>query len=132
MIVVVMLPGKVVDNRVALDVGGGGAILHNDRWAVQVDTVVDNKQRVVVVDDIVVDADAIEVLLEQVLEEEVLLLKGCLLLLDRKLVKVDLVVALVEVVELLVLIVGVRVNTDNLIDHLVRLLLGIGVGLVEG
>jgi len=54
------------------------------------------------------------------------------LLLDRKLVKIDLVVALVEVVELLVLIVGMRVNTDNLIYHLVRLLLGIGVGLVEG
>ena len=132
MIIVVMLPGKVVDNGVALDVGGGGAILHNDRRAIQVDTVVDHKQRVVVVDDVVVDADAIEVLLEQVLEEEVLLLKGCLLLLDRKLVKIDLVVALVEVIELLVLIVGVRVNSDNFIDHLVRLLLSIWVGLVEG
>ena len=132
MIVVVMLPGKVVDNSVALDVGGGGAILHNDRRAVQVDTVVDHKQRVVVVDDVVIDADAIEVLLEQVFEEEVLLLEGCLLLLDRKLVKIDLVVALVEVVELLVLIVGVRIDTDNLIDHLIRLLLGIGVRLVEG
>ena len=131
MIIVVVLPGKVVDNSVALDVSGGGAILHNDRWAVQVDTVVDHEQRVVVVDDVVVDTDTVEVLLEQVLEEKVLLLEGGLLLLDRKLVKVDLVVALVEVVELLVLVVGVRVNTDNLIDHLVRLLLGIRIGLVE-
>ena len=132
MIVVVMLPGKVIYNGVALDVCGGCTILHYDRRAVQVDTVVDHKQRVVVVDDVVIDADAIEVLLEQVFEEEVLLLEGCLLLLDRKLVKIDLVVALVEVVELLVLIVGVRIDTDNLIDHLIRLLLGIGVRLVEG
>ena len=132
MIVVVMLSSKVVDNSVALDVGGGGTILHNDWRAVQVDTVVDHEQRVVVVDDVVVDADAIKILLEQVFEEEVLLLEGGLLLLDSELVKIDLVVALIEVVELLVLIVGVRVNANDLIDHLVRLLLSIGVGLVEG
>ena len=132
MIVVVMLPGKVVDNSVALDVGGGGTIFHNDGRAVQVDTVVDHEQRVVVIDDVVVDADAIKVLLEQVFEEEVLLLQGGLLLLDCKLVKVDLVVAFVEVIELLVLIVRVRVNTNDLIDHLVRLILSIRVRLVEG
>ena len=132
MIIVVMLPGKVVDNGVALDVGGGGAILHNDRRSVQVDTVVDHEQRVVVIDDVVVDADAIKVLLEQVFEEEVLLLQGGLLLLDCKLVKVDLVVAFVEVIELLVLIIRVRVNTNDLIDHLVRLILSIRVRLVEG
>ena len=132
MIIVVMLPGKVVDNSVALDVGGGGAILHNDRRSVQVDTVVDHEQRVVVIDDVVVDADAIKVLLEQVFEEEVLLLQGSLLLLDCKLVKVDLIVTFVEVIELLVLIIRVRVNTNDLIDHLVRLILSIRVRLVEG
>ena len=131
MILVVALHGEVVDNGVSLDVGRGGAIFHHDRRPVQVDTVVDDEQRVVVVDDVVVDTDAIQVLLEQVLEEEVFLLKRGLLLLNRQLVQVNLVVALVEVVQLLELVVGVRIDADNLFDHLVGLLLSIRVRLVE-
>ena len=42
-----------------------------------------------------------------------------------------LVVALVKVVQLLELVVSVRVNADNLLHHLIRLLLGIWVRLVE-
>ena len=63
-IVVVALAGEVVDNGVALDVDRGGTILHHHRWAVEVDAVVDHEQRVIVVDDIVVDTDAVKVLLE--------------------------------------------------------------------
>lgn len=74
MIFVVELHGEVVNNGVSLDVGGGRAILHDDWRPVQVDTVVDNEERIVVVDDIVIHADTIQVLLQQVLEEEVLLL----------------------------------------------------------
>ena len=132
MILVVALHGEVVDNGVSLDVGRGSAVFHHDRRPVQVDTVVDDEQRVVVVDDVVVDTDAIQVLLEQVLEEEVFLLKRGLLLLNRQLVQVNLVVALVEVVQLLELVVGVRIDADNLFDHLVGLLLSIRVRLVEG
>merc|ERR1719273_1882186 len=86
-ILVVALHSEVVDDGVSLDVGRGSAVFHHDRRPVQVDAVVDDQQRVVVVDDIVVDAYAIQVLLEQVLEEEVLLLKGRLLLLNRQLVQ---------------------------------------------
>ena len=131
-ILVVALHGEVVDNGVSLDVGRGSAIFHHDRWPVQVDAVVDDQQRVIVVDDVVVDTDAIQVLLEQVLEEEVFLLKGRLLLLNRQLVQVHLVVALVKVVQLLELVVGVRVDADDLFNHLVGLLLSIRVRLVEG
>ena len=131
MILVVALHGEVVDNGVSLDIGRGSAIFHHDRRPVQVDAVVDDQQRIVVVDDIVVDTDAIQVLLEQVLEEEVFLLKGRLLLLNRQLVQVHLVVALVEVIQLLELVVCVRVDADNLFYDLVGLLLSIWVRLVE-
>ena len=63
-----------------------------------------------VVDNIVVDTDSIQVLLEQVLEEEILFLQSCLLLLDGKFVKMDLVEALVEVIEHLELIVSVFIK----------------------
>jgi len=59
----VELASEVVHNGVAFDVDSGGAVLHNDRRAVEVDAVVDDEQRVVVVDDIVVDGDAVQVLL---------------------------------------------------------------------
>ena len=103
---VVALAGKVVDSRVTLDVSGRGAFFHNDGGPVEVDAVVDDEKRVVVVDDIVVDTDTIQVLLQQVLEEEVLLFESSLLLLDSELIEVDLVVAFVEVVELLEFVVG--------------------------
>ena len=132
MIIVVALHGEVVNNSVTLDVGGGRAILHDDWRPVQVDAVVDNEEGIVVVDDIIVHADTIQVLLQQVLEEQVLLLKSSLLLLDGQLVQVHLVVALVEVVKLLELIVGVWIYTNYLLDSLLRILLSVRVRLVEG
>ena len=132
MVVVVGLTGKVVHNCITLDVDCGSAILHDDRRAVQVDTVVDNKQRVVVVDHIIVDTDTIQVLLKEVLEEEIFLLKSRFLLLNGKLVKMGLVETLIEVVELFELIVNLLIDTKNFLDLLVRLLLSIRVALVEG
>ena len=132
MILVVALPIEVVNHGVSLDVGRSRAIFHDDGRPVQVDTVVDDQERVIVVDNIVVDTDTVQVLLQQVLEEEVLLLEGRLLLLDGQLVQVNLVVALVKVVQLLELVVSVRVDTEDLFDHLVGLLLGIWVRLIEG
>ena len=131
MVGIVLLEGQVVDNGIALDVGGVGALLHDDGRPVKVDAVVDDEQRVIVVDDVVVHTDTIQVLLQQVLEEEVLLLKGGLLLLDGQLVKMDLVVALVEVVKLLELVVGVWIDTMDLLDELIRLLLSVRISLVE-
>jgi len=130
-VVCVHLASEVVDNSIAFDVDAGCALLHHDRWSVEVDTVVHNEERVAVVDDVVVDADTIQVLLEQVLEEQVLFLKRSLLLLDGKLVEVDLVEALVEVVKLLELIVGMGLNALNLLDLLIRLFCGVRVTLVE-
>ena len=131
MILIIALHGEVVNNGVALDVGRGCAIFHNNRRTVQVHAVVNDQERVVVVDNIVVHTDTIQVLLEQVLEEEVLLLEGSLLLLDGQLVEVDFVVTLVEAVQLSELVIGVWVDTNDLLNHLVRLFLGIWVRLVE-
>ena len=131
MIILVPLQCEVVDDGVSLDVGGVGAVLHDHRGPVEVDAVVDDQERVAVVDDVVVDGDTIQVLLQQVLEEEILLLEGGLLLLNRKLVQVDLVVTLVEVVERPELVVGVGVNAQDFLDGLIRFLLGVRVALVE-
>ena len=130
-VVSVHLTGQVVHSRVSFDVGGRSTLFHHNRRTVQVDAVVHNQQWVVVVDHVVVYTHAVQVLLEQVLEEQVLFLKGGLLLLDGELVEVDLVVTLVEVVELLELVVAARVDTDDLFDHLLGLFLGIRIGLVE-
>jgi len=130
-IILVPLQCEVVDDGVSLDVGGVGAVLHDHRGPVEVDAVVDDQERVAVVDDVVVDGDTIQVLLQQVLEEEILLLEGGLLLLNRKLVQVDLVVTLVEVVERPELVVGVGVNAQDFLDGLIRFLLGVRVALVE-
>ena len=112
-VISIVLERKVVDDRVTLDVSGCGTIFHDDRRPVEVDAVIDDEKRVVVVDDIVVDTDTIQVLLQQVLEEEVLLLESCLLLLDGKLIEVNLVVALVEVVKLLEFVVRFLFNTED-------------------
>ena len=121
----------VVDNHVTLDEGLLLSLLDDGR-TVEVDLVVDNEEGVVGVEDVVVDGDTIKVLLEKVLEEEVLLLEGCFLLLDGQLVEVDLVITLVKAIQLLELVIGVGINSDDFLNHLVRLLLGIRVGLVEG
>ena len=115
-VVSIVLERKVIDDRVTLDVSGCGTIFHDDRRPVEVDAVIDYEKRVVVVDDIVVDTDTIQVLLQQVFEEEVLFLESCLLLLDGKLIEVNLVVALVEVVKLLELVVGFLLDTEDLLD----------------
>jgi len=58
-VVCVHLASEVVNNSVAFDVDAGGALFHDDRRAVEVDTVVHDEERVVVVYDVVVDADTI-------------------------------------------------------------------------
>ena len=132
MIVVVVLAGEVIDNGVAFDVDRGGTVLHHHRWAVKVYAVVDHEKWVIVVDDVIVDANAVKVLLEQILEEEILLLERSLLLLDGKLVQVSLVEALVEVVELAEFVVRFGGNALDSFNLLVRFLLSIGVTRIEG
>ena len=112
-VISIVLERKVVDDRVTLNVSGCSTIFHDDRRPVEVDAVIDDEKRVVVVDDIVVDTDTIQVLLQQVLEEEVLFLESSLLLLDGKLIEVNLVVALVEVVKLLEFVVRFLFNTED-------------------
>ena len=63
-----------------------GALFGDDWGSVKVDLVVDDKKRVVGVDNVVVNTDTIQVLLKQVLEEQVFLLKSGLLLVDCQLV----------------------------------------------
>ena len=63
-----------------------GALFGDDWGSVEVDLVVDDKKRVVGVDNVIVNTDTIQVLLKQVLEEQVFLLKSGLLLVDCQLV----------------------------------------------
>lgn len=65
----------VINDYISLDDGlVGGAVVHSlDGGSVQVDSVVDDEEGVVVVHDVVVHADSVEVLLEERLEEHVLL-----------------------------------------------------------
>jgi hypothetical protein len=55
-----------------------------DRRTVKVHLVVDDKQRVVGVHNVVVHTHTIQVLLQQALEEHILLLQCCLLFVDGK------------------------------------------------
>jgi hypothetical protein len=121
----------IVNDKIAFDEGlllG----LFDDRGSVEVDLVVDDEEGIVRIEDVVVNRHAIQVLLEQVLEEQILLLEGGLLLLNSQLVQVDLVVPLVEVVQLFELVVGILVDSNNLLyvhlsfDH------AVGITLVEG
>merc|ERR1712013_875457 len=84
-VVGIPLQGVAVDDNVAFNDSGVLAFVTHNRWSIKVDLVIDDKQRIVVVDDIVVNAHTVQVLLEQILEEEVLLFKGSLLLFDSKL-----------------------------------------------
>ena len=60
----ISLHGGVVDDDVALNEGLVRLALHFlNRWSVQVDLRVDNQERVVRIDDIVVDANTVQVLL---------------------------------------------------------------------
>ena len=131
MVVALSLHLGVVNDKIAFDEGlllG----LFDDRGSVEVDLVVDDEERVVRIENIVVNRHAIQVLLEQVLEEEILLLEGSFLLLNSQLVQVNLVVAFVEVVQLLELIVRIFVNSHNLLYVHLSLNHAIRVTLVEG
>ena len=121
----------VVDNDVTFD---ESLLLgfFDDGRTVEVDLVVNDQERVVGVEDIVVNGHTIQVLLEEVLEEQVLLLEGGLLLLNGELVKVDLVVTFVEIVELLELVVRFLVHAGNLLDAHLGFDHAVRVGLVEG
>ena len=83
-----------------------GLVVHSfDRRSIEIDLRVDYKQRVIGVEHIIVDADSVEILLEETLEEHILFLKSSLLLLNRQFVQEHLVVSLIEVVEELELVV---------------------------
>ena len=105
---------RVVKLEVSFDDSCVLAIFVDNRGSVEVDLVVDDEQRVVRVNNVVVDGYAIEVLLEQVLEEQVLLLESGLLFFDGQFVELDLVVTLVEVVETFELVDVVLVNAIDL------------------
>jgi hypothetical protein len=108
-----------------------GATVPDDRWPVELQLVVDNQQRVGVVDNVIIDTHTVQVLLEQILEESVFLLKSGLLLFDGQLVKQDLVVTLVELVQVLELLVSFLVEALDLVDADLGLVLDIRVRLVE-
>ena len=92
-----------------------GIVTHNRR-SVQVDLVVHNEQRIVVVDHIVVDAHTVKILLQQILKEQVFLLKGGFLFLNSQLVEVHFIEALVEVVKQLEFILRVITESSNLLN----------------
>jgi len=108
------------------------AFLGDDWRSVEVYLVVDNQQGVVGIDDIVVDTHSVQVLLEQVLKEQVLLLKSSLLLVDGQLVQVYLIEALVEVVQHLEFVVRVRVKSSDLFNAHIGVFCGVWIRLVEG
>jgi hypothetical protein len=108
-----------------------GATVPDDRWPVELKLVVDNQQRVGVVDNVIIDTHTVQVLLEQILEESIFLLESGLLLLDGQLVKQDLVVTLVELVQVLELLISFLVEALDLVDANLCLVLDIRVRLVE-
>ena len=63
-VLIVPLKSQVVHNGIALDVSGRRAIFHDHWGPVEIHAVIDHEQRVVVVDDIIVDTDTIQVLLQ--------------------------------------------------------------------
>jgi len=63
-VIVITLQGKVVYNGISFDVSGCSAFFHDNRRSVEVDAVVNNKQRVVIVDNVVVDTNTVQILLE--------------------------------------------------------------------
>ena len=107
MVVCISLQRVRVHDHIAFNDSGMLSFVAHDWRSVQIDLVVHNEKWIVVVDNIIVDAHTVKVLLEKVLEEEVLLFKSRLLLLNRKLVKVNLVEAFVEVVQHLELVLSV-------------------------
>ena len=85
--VVISLPlhGHIVDDEVSFD-ERLLLSLFNNRRSVEINLVVDNQQRIVCIEHVVVDRHSIQVLLQQILEEKVFLLKRRLLFLNGQLV----------------------------------------------
>ena len=85
--VVISLPlhGHIVDDEVSFD-ERLLLRLFNNRRSVEINLVVDNEQGIVCIEHVVVDRHSIQVLLQQVLEEKVFLLKRRLLFLNGQLV----------------------------------------------
>jgi len=78
----VALHRSVVDYRIALDNSSMSTRVSDNGRSVESKLVVDNQERVAVVDDIVVDTNSIEVLFQEILEKGVFLLESGLLLFD--------------------------------------------------
>ena len=108
LIICISLHGNIVHSNISFDeCSMRHTTFHSfNRRSVQIDLGVDDEQRVVCIDDIVVDTDTIQILFQKTLEEHVFLLKGCFLLFDGHLVQEDLVVSLVETIQQLEFIVG--------------------------
>lgn len=107
-----------------------------DGRAIEVNLVVNDKERVVGIHHVVVDTDTIQILLQQTLEEHVLLLQCSLLFVDGKSVKEDLVEAFVELVEKLELVILLLLEAFNsfygdLRETFLGASCGIGVTLIE-
>ena len=103
-----------------------------DRFLRQLYPVIDNKQRVVSPEDLVVKRDPIQVLLEYRFEHLVVLLQRLLLPLYGQLVEQYLVMPLEEVVKVLELLVLLRSQLLELVLHLLRDLVLVHGVLVEG
>ena len=130
-VVRISLQGVAVDHSIAFNDSGMLTFITHNRRSVEVDLVVDDEQRIVVVDNIVVHAHTVQVLLEQILEEEVLFLEGSLLLLDSKLVEMDLVETLVEIVEHLEFVLRIGIKSMDLLNLCLRFGLTVRVRLIE-
>jgi len=87
---------------------------------IKVNLGVDNKKRIVGVNDIVVYTDTIQILFQKTLEEHVFFLESSLLLLNGKLVEEDFVVSFVEIIEKLEFIVLVLFNTFDFFNIDIR------------
>merc|ERR1711991_346572 len=111
---VVVVHTLCVDDVQRLDGGGRGDARVADGWGeAHVGATVDDEQRVGGLDDLLVDGDAVEVLLEHHAQRLVLLDESVLFLVERELVQQDLVVALPELVERVVLAHGYAVVRER-------------------
>jgi hypothetical protein len=92
-------------------------------WSIKIDLGVDNQERIVRIEHIVVDTHTIQILLQETLEEHVFFLKGSFLLLDGKLIQQNFVVTLVKVIQKLEFVVLLLFHTINFFNFDVRKLI---------
>lgn len=113
-------PAELVDVLCVYKVGlnYSGMMVHLDRLLGEVDAVVDNKERVVGLEDFVVEGDAVEIVLEERLQHLVVLAECFLLLLDGQSVQLHLIVSFKEVVQVLELLILLRCQLLELVPHL--------------